>query len=315
MTTTTTQTGLIGLLCEMTEEPVSFDECLACAGRGAPGCPMLPAIIERIRDGLRPPDYAQSMARTRGADFGVSVTELIYCPRAYWLERQHPYRERPRDLYRMLRGTGVHADLAHYSQGIREVTLTWKFQYQGRSILLAGSPDLIEARPQGWFITDYKVTGNPPRTRWVYLCSGCQAETLKEDKSFLCPNCGPLFRASVERVCLPPQARDGHVRQVNLYCLLVEKNAEQLALDHGLPDPGEPLGGQVAYLPHDVPLRCPVAYERPGTLAFLKERLSLLLAPSLPAPLSGGWECDYCAVRAVCEDLHGGPVGKAALDL
>ena len=45
MTTTNTQIGLVGFLCEVTEEPVTFQECLACAQRGAPGCPMVPAII------------------------------------------------------------------------------------------------------------------------------------------------------------------------------------------------------------------------------------------------------------------------------
>ena len=45
MTTTNTQIGLVGFLCEVTEEPVTFQECLACAQRGAPGCKMMPAII------------------------------------------------------------------------------------------------------------------------------------------------------------------------------------------------------------------------------------------------------------------------------
>ena len=47
-TTTATQTGLVGFLCEVTEEPVTFDECLACTQRGAPGCPMIPSIVHNI---------------------------------------------------------------------------------------------------------------------------------------------------------------------------------------------------------------------------------------------------------------------------
>ena len=47
-TTTATQTGLVGFVCEVTEEPVTFDECLACAQRGAPGCPMIPSIVHNI---------------------------------------------------------------------------------------------------------------------------------------------------------------------------------------------------------------------------------------------------------------------------
>ena len=315
MTTTATQVGLVGMLCEVTEEPVTFDECLACAQRGAPGCPMTPAVIERIRDSIRPANYAQAMAEARSADYGFSVTEVIYCPRQHRLQNQFTYWERPRDLYRMQRGTGVHTDLAQYSDGIKETTLTWKIKFQEKTVLLIGSPDLIEARPEGWYITDYKVTGNPPRKTRVSVCSGCEAEIFEDAKGGpVCPNCGPIFKSKVNRVTRPPQARDGHVRQINLYSLLVEKNAEKLAADHGLQDPGDVCGGQVVYLPKDVPLRCEVPIDRAGTLAFLQERLSALLGPDLPPVLIGGWQCDYCPVRSQCEELHGGPVGKAALE-
>ena len=306
--------GLVGFDCEVTGEPVSFDVCLACAREGAPGCPMTPALVERIRDDIRPQDFAQRLAEEHGADIGFSVTEVIYCPRKQRLSNQYPYNEKPSSLYRMKRGSGVHADLALYSGGIREARLHWKFLFGGRKVLLTGSPDLIETRPDGWYISDYKVTGNPPRRRWVYLCTGCQAETVKEERTFHCPNCGPLRRDHVDRLALLPEARDGHARQVNLYGLLIEKNAEKLATDHGLEDPGDIAGGQVVYLPHDLPVRCEVRYDRNATMAFLKERLNALLSLELPPVLIGGWECDYCPVRAHCEDLHGGPVGKAALE-
>lgn len=311
-TKTASLVGLVGITCEMTEEPATFDECLACAQRGAPGCPMIPSLIERIRDDIRPQDFAQQIALQNGADVGFSVTELIYCPRKHRLSNMYPFTEKPTNLYRMKLGSGVHVDLAQYSQGIRETRLTWKFQFMGHKVLITGSPDLIEARPDGWYITDYKLTGNPPRRRWVYVCTGCQAETVKEDRTFHCPNCGPLRRDNVDRVAFAPDAREGHVWQVNLYGLLIEKNTEKLATDHGLQDPGEVAGGQVVYLPADTPIRCNVRYDRDATLAFLKQKLSALVSPDLPPVLIGGWECDYCPVRAQCESLHGGPVGKAA---
>jgi hypothetical protein len=45
---------------------------------------------------------------------------------------------------------------------------------------------------------------------------------------------------------------------------------------------------------------------------LLKTRLALFETPELPPILEGEgvWECDYCPVRAACERLHGGPVGK-----
>ena len=124
-TTSPSLVGLVGLSCEMTEEPVNFDDCLACAKNGAPGCSMTPALVERIRDGIRPHDFAQRMAEEREADFGLSVTELIYCPRKFRLSKTYPYIEKPTALYRMMRGSGVHADLAQYSEGIRETRLAW----------------------------------------------------------------------------------------------------------------------------------------------------------------------------------------------
>jgi len=53
----------------------------------------------------------------------------------------------------------------------------------------------------------------------------------------------------------------------------------------------------------------------PDTLALLQERLALFTTPDLPPVLTDAeevWQCDYCPLRSVCEELHGGPVGKNA---
>ena len=316
-TTPATPTGLVGLLCEVTEEPVTFQECLACAQRGAPGCPMVPAIIHDIASSIRSPEYANELAKQAGADVGFSVTELLNCPRQYRLKKQHPYWEKPSGMYRMTFGSGYHAALSMYSDGITEETLTWKFTLQGKSILLVGTPDLIELKPDGWFITDYKVTGNPPFGRKVPICNHCDLEMYKGEDGLTCPNCGALNPRSsaISRIYQPAQARSSHVEQVNLYALLIEKNAAMLAKKHNLIAPAGFCGAQIAYLSQKGVVRCDVQLDRAEALALLKLRLSPLLSNNLPPVIDDEdelWRCDYCAVRAHCGKLHGGPVGKAA---
>ncbi len=319
-TTPATQTGLVGLLCEVTEEPVTFQECLACAQRGAPGCPMVPAIIHDIASSIRSPEYANELAKQAGADVGFSVTELLTCPRQYRLKKQHPYWEKPSSMYRMTFGSGYHAALSKYSAGIIEETLTWKFTLQGKSILLVGTPDLIELRTDGWFITDYKVTGNPPFGRKVPICNHCDLEMYKGEDGLTCPNCGALNPRSsaISRIYQPAQARSSHVEQVNLYALLIEKNAAMLAKKHNLIAPAGFCGAQIAYLSQKGVVRCDVQLDRAAAMALLKLRLTALLSNNLPPVIDEVdelWRCDYCAVRANCERLHGGPVGKASKEI
>lgn len=313
--TTTHQTGLVGFLCEVTEEPVSFQECLDCARQGAPGCPMVPAIIHDIASSVRSPEYANDLAREAGADAGFSVTELLGCARQLRLKKLHPYWEKPSGMYHMTFGSGYHAALSRYPAGISEQTLHWKFKHLGVSILLVGTPDLIELRQDGWYITDYKVTGNPPFGRKVAVCSHCGIDL----QNSACPNCGPLNPRSsaVLRVFRPAQARVSHIEQVNLYALLIEKNISLLCAKYQLPQTRKFSGGQIAYLSQKGSVRCEVTLDRPQTLALLKRRLARLLTDVLPPVLDDPqefWRCEYCAVRSRCESLHGGPVGKAAAE-
>lgn len=325
-TTTATPVGLVGFLCEVTEEPVTFQECLACSQRGAPGCPMVPAIIHDIASSIRSPEYANDLAKQAGAEVGFSATELLGCPRQYRLKKQHPYWEKPSGMYRMTFGSGYHAALSKYSAGIAEETLTWKFKLLGKSVMLVGTPDLVELKPDGWYITDYKVTGNPPFGRKVPICNHCDLEMYKGDDGLTCPNCGPLNPRSsaISRVYRPAQARSSHVEQVNLYALLIEKNAahlvakhnlEEMVAKHNLIPAGSFSGGQIAYLAQKGVVRCDVKLDRTESMALLKQRLSALLSGNLPPILDDMdelWRCDFCAMRAHCEQLHGAPVGKPA---
>ena len=92
--------GLAGFLCDVTEEPVSFTDCL----HGAPGCSFAPAVISNLIRGIRDSDYANLLARENGAELGFSVTQLVGCPRQFVLKKQNPYYEKVSAMYRMAFG-------------------------------------------------------------------------------------------------------------------------------------------------------------------------------------------------------------------
>ncbi len=328
------QAGFAGFLCEVSGDPVAPSECLACAQKGAPGCPMTPALVERIILGIRPLDFSQRRAAAAGAEYGISATELIGCPRRYRLVREHAYHERPTSLAAAQRGAARHADLALYNgPGLKEHRLSWKFHYThpGGSripVVLTGQPDLLTLQDDGWFITEYKDTHNPPRTTYTYTCRVHPDQVAGRPNwrgrgPFACPDCGELTHSQVDEYIAPPSARSGHAMQVNLLALLAGKNAAHLAetYNHDLQrhknwstPPAKPdtpvCGGEVAYLGL---LRCPVVPDVDAALTLLKRRLAALLSPDLPPILSDKeaiWECGYCPVRDVCERLHGGPVGR-----
>ena len=303
--------GLAGFTCEVTEESVSFQECLAGAKAGAPGCPLgIPAVLHNIVSNLRPTDYAQQRAQDAGADLGYSVTEVIGCTRQTRLKAQHPYWEKPSGHYRMAFGSGYHAALSEYPHAIVEKTLSWKFPILGQEVLITGTPDIVYPLQGGWRIGDYKVTGSLPFGKKVKMCVACGLELIPSDDGPACSHCGPLSvrSSAVYSVWKPPQARSSHAWQVNLYNLLIERNAQTLGLN------GQGQTAEIYYLSQKTPMRCEVHLDKDATLAFLKSQLTQLLAPDLPAPLTASdedaWRCDYCPLRAECESLHGGAVGK-----
>lgn len=316
---TTKQTGLVGFICEITDQPISFNDCLDCAIKGAPGCSLVPAVVQAAIKSLRDPDYSDKLAFQAGADVGFSVTEILGCPRQTLLKAQNEYYEKPTALYRMNRGTGYHAMLSAATESgfISEETLKWRFTYRGKSVLLVGTPDLIEWTPKGVYITDYKVTGKAPFGRKAMRCPHCANDLIKDGaKDYYCQSCKVQVKnRHAERVYVPAQARSSHIMQVNLYALLIEKNLAEL--QKRIPHANAKFaGGQIVYLPDDKPVRCEVGLDRDAAMAFLKKRLADLLSDDLPGVIDEVedlWRCDYCPVRSICESHHGGSVGKAGL--
>lgn len=127
---------------------------------------------------------------------------------------------------------------------------------------------------------------------------------MRSKSGFLCPNCGQIGRSAAYRTVEVAQARSTHIMQINLYCLLVEKNIGQVAAALGATGELPVCGGEVIYLPPTLPMRSPIPYNRDTTLTFLKERLRVLLAPDLPPVLAeddeGKWECGFCPLAEVC---------------
>jgi len=316
--------GLSGFLCEVTAKPIPFHDCLTCSQGNPTGCPMLPTVIHASISSIRSADYSLNLARQAGAEIGFSVTELISCPRQTRLKAEHPWYEKPSAMYRMNRGTGYHAILsasaaALKAQGtsiIEEQTLTWKFTYRNKSILLIGTPDLVEWHDNGFAIVDYKITGKPPFARRVMICPHCgDAVSKVTERRYFCDHCQiELKSIQLERMYMPPQPRSSHVMQVNLYALLIEKN--MALIKKQIPQANAKFAGtQIVYLPDDKPVRCDVELDRERALSFLKERLAALTDPDLPPILADAeevWKCNFCAVRTFCEELHGGPVGQVA---
>jgi predicted RNA-binding Zn-ribbon protein involved in translation (DUF1610 family) len=268
---------------------------------------MTAPVVEAIVAGIRPPDLANQIAAEHGAEIGFSVTELLHCPRRQRLEGDHTWYENPSGLYRMTRGSAVHDYLSRSSGGLKESRLSWTFRFLGRTVTLSGMPDLVELRPEGFFITDYKVTENPPRDKATWICSGCNTVVKKSGSKFLCPNCGEIARSAAYRTVETARARSTHILQINLYGLLIEKNLRQVASALGMTGSPPVCGGEVLYLPPTLPMRCSVLYDRETTLAFLKKSLKVLLSPSLPPILAeddeGHWECGYCPLAEVCASL------------
>jgi predicted RNA-binding Zn-ribbon protein involved in translation (DUF1610 family) len=297
--------GLAGFKCEVTGSPVAFADCLACA-RSAKnkGCPLTAPVVEAIVAGIRPPDLADQIAAEHGAEKGFSVTELLHCPRRQLLEGDHAWYEKLDGLYRMTRGIAVHDYLSRGSGGLKECRLSWTFKFLGTTITLTGMPDLVELRPEGLFITDFKVTENPPRDKTTWICSGCTTAVTKSGTKFLCPNCGEIARSAAYRNVETARARSTHIMQINLYGLLIEKNLRQVAKALGAADEPPVAGGEVLYLPPTLPMRCPVQFDRETTMAFLKDRLKVLLAQAMPPVLAeddeGHWECGFCPLADVC---------------
>ncbi len=309
--------GLRAFACEVTGEEIALPDCLACAQQGAPGCPAFPALIHNIVNDPRPHDFSQQLAKAHGADFGISVTEAIYCPRKFRLGMTHSWVEKPTDFYARVMGTATHALLEGYDHhGIAEERMFVKFPFLGHEILFSGKPDLVTYDPaKGWLISDYKRTAWPPRPTYSYTCPTCGETILdgitdRRGLKFYCPHCDDhLKRAQVTQIKHLPEAQPYHQMQINLLAMLLERNEEQygaiLKEKYGIqvdPTQAPVFSGQIIYLAPSNVVRIPVEVDIAAGRKFLGDRLRAILSADLPpAEPFASWECKYCKVKDACE--------------
>jgi hypothetical protein len=116
-----------------------------------------------------------------------------------------------------------------------------------------------------------------------------------------CGQCGiKHLTAEIGRMT-EPKAYDHHVEQVRLYRLLLHMNGIDVET------------AEIIYMDMERQLRLPVdLLSLDDARSLLETRLAPFLLAEMPPILEGegAWQCDYCPVRAACERLHGGPVGK-----
>lgn len=290
-----------GFICEITAQQVTPTECLACARSGPlPGCPMSAPVVKGILDGLRPDD------------FGVTVTTLLGCARKHRLKVEHTYYTRPRELWWAYRGQLLHGVAAAYAatdpHTIAERRFSMVLEANDHFLEISGQPDLVYADRK--LVIDFKTTKAVPGPQRIYTCP--ESERVIRQGSFAwrnkyipCPYCPDGEHVAREILQEgPPRPYRTHVQQVSAYRLLMAENDVEIEC------------GLIIY--QDMREQLPIEVELmslPDTLALLQERLALFTTPDLPPVLADAeevWQCDYCPLRNVCEELHGGPVGKNA---
>ena len=331
-----------GFICEVTGERVTPDHCLACARNGAPGCEIgTPAIIAGILRHQRPTDFALNAAKAARPDldlrWGRSVTELLGCARKAWLMATEQWFEKPSKLYWAYRGTLFHGEAEVYAGtdtlAVSETRLMWFVKQGGKVVGLSGQPDLLlyDETLGGWKIIDYKTIKQVPGKTYRYICNAT-GQVIYEmpfkvrGKNVNCPWC--KSKHSLEEVLadeLPPQPRGTHTEQVQLYTLLVEKNAAQIAqavnaragAAQPVPENAPVVAAELVYLDMSGQKRLAVEiWPREQRIELLKERLAEHIRDEMPPILNNPpdlWQCDYCPVKAVCAMYHGAPVGKEML--
>ncbi len=327
--------GFNGFICEVSGERVSAAECLECAFRGAPGCNIgSPAIISGIVDGMRPVGFAFQEASEERPDLefdqAFTATELLGCQRKRELQGMYPWWDKPSSLYWAYRGNLMHKQAEAYAQknpyALAEGRLFWSLRYQGTVVGLSGAPDLLIFSPaqRGWVIVDYKTIKTIRRWMYRHTCKAT-GQVITDmpfrvnGKGLECPWCGTHHdKEDLDIHRVEFQARGTHQEQIQLYTLLVEKNAPQLAaavnrrlaeagISDRVPEAAPVVEAELVYMDMAQTLRRPVEiWPRADRIAFLKEKLRSALAPGLPPVLSDPrqtWQCRYCPVADICERL------------
>ena len=272
-------------------------------------------------------------------DFGFSATELLGCPRKYHLGQMYPWWDKPSKLYWAFRGQIMHERAEQYAAldpfAIVERRLFYYAKVHGRTVAVSGAPDLIRFNPlkEGWELVDYKTIKKiAPFYRHTCPYTGAVITEMPfpvNGKAITCYTCGekhPKREVRIEKI--PFQPRDSHTQQMQIYAHLVENVRDRLAAqaneqltrakqEFRVPEDAPVVSAELHYMSMEKPKRVPVEiWPVEGRRDFISDRLSAMLRDDLPLILDDPrevWQCNYCPLRDVCEEEHGGKVGKDAL--
>ncbi len=293
-----------GFICDANGEPTTPEACLACARRGAlTGCDMTEPVVRGILTNQRPPD------------FGLTVTTLLSCPRKERLKQEVDYYLKPSEAFWTFRGQIIHAGMAAYTgkHDITEERFVMLVETAQGLVKISGQPDLVYVDQAHRRLLDYKSTNRLPAEWKSYTCpeSGTviqEGTTSVRTKWITCPHCPDErhLTKTVERK-FPPRPRPHDALQLSLYRLLLA--------EHGI----EIDQGEIIYLDMRRLMRLQVELlPLNEAQRLLEARVAQHTTPTLPPPLAAPeeiWQCDFCSVREACETRHGGPVGRAMLNL
>ena len=295
--------SLAGFLCGATDMPVTIEACLACARSGAlPGCHQTAPVLNGIVQGLRPDDY------------GLTVTTLIGCLRKWRLMQDTAYWLKPAQSYWAYRGQLLHGVAAHYAADDPHAIAEQRFTItialpDGQSIAVSGQPDLVLIDQHT--LIDYKTTKVVPTGWRSYVCPEtdqliAEGPYALRRKSLDCPHCA--LGAHLTKVDRSDRPAAGETPSRAASQPVSPAAGSERVRRRSRRDPVSRHGHAV---PH--PDRPAAARLKPKR--YLRERVALAVQTDLPPILTDEdelWACDYCPVRQVCEERHGGPVGKAA---
>ena len=245
-----------GLRCERRECILSFQDCINCARqRQIPQCSIFPEFIQWI-------------AKEEEEKTGISITQLLFCPRRAWLTAKTSYIVNPEDMWAMFRGSMFHGFLEQFKNP--DTIIETRFERDLFGIKITGKPDKIDLRTGALY--DYKSLSGE----------------LSGDRSLRWGH-----------------ARLHDQVQVNLYRWLVEPQFQirslwivYLAGDCAVQVPVEIREPNTKkYKP------IAEAFERAKALSPIwdKNYEEILSNPSIQVPKEEGWICRYCLVRDKCE--------------
>jgi len=130
---------------------LSFDEALAISEAEGSWSSMPHEVLVLIKDQV-----------TKVRPEGISVTQLLGCPRKVFLEKSNDWYSRPLDNWPAFRGTLVHGLLEQTGGANSEVEVRYEKEYKG--ITISGQPDSVRVLGSGErrLLRDWKSTGKLP---------------------------------------------------------------------------------------------------------------------------------------------------------